>query len=143
MRVGPQPIIARPAWYDRNAASRADTYTGQQLAPHALTTRLTYTVPAGKKAIVELLQVKCVRRTAATTVGLVYAYATITPSGGSEKEILDSYLFGNAVGDKDGQALQGTLVLCTGDVINMKTYDGSTGGTVDYFLAYKVTEFDA
>jgi len=143
VRVGTPSAVARPAWYDRNPISRIDHYWGLTVAPHALTTRLTYTVPAGKKAILEALQVRCIRRTAATTVGLVYAVAYITPSGASEKELLDCYLFTNNVGDKDGQALQGTVTLFAGDVLGLKTYDGSTGGTVDYFLAYKLTEFDA
>jgi len=143
MRVGPQPIIARPAWYDRNPIQQVDYYTGQTVAPHGVTIRCTYTVPAQKKAIVESLQVNLVRRATATTAGVAGAYAMLTPNGGTAEEILDSHIFANTIGDKDGQAQQGALTLLEGDKLDLKTYDGSTGGTVDYFVAFKLTEFDA
>jgi len=108
-----------------------------------VTTRLTYTVPAGKKAMVEVMQVRVRRASAATTVGLAGAYVMLTPSGGVIKEILDTGINDNTVNARDNNALGGTMVLCTGDQLDLKTYDLSTGGTCDYFVCYKLTEFDA
>jgi len=143
MRVGPQPIIARPTWYDRAPTPRVDHYWGQGIGPHAVTTRLTYTCPALKKAMVEVLQVRVRRQTAATTLGLAGAYAMLTPSGGSAKEILDAYLSNNTVDARNEAAIGTTLMLFAGDVLDLRTYDASTGGTCDYFVCYKITEFDA
>jgi len=143
VRVGTTPAVARAAWYDRTAASKCDYYYGQGVSPHAVTTRLTYTVPAGKKAMVEVMQVRVRRASAATTVGLAGAYVMLTPSGGVIKEILDTGINDNTVNARDNNALGGTMVLCTGDQLDLKTYDLSTGGTCDYFVCYKLTEFDA
>jgi hypothetical protein len=135
---------ARPAWYDRNAASKCSSYLATA-APHALTARWTYTVPAGKKALVELLQVGLKRMTAAGTPQVAYVAITVVPSGGSGVYLVfaDLTASNNAVGDKDNMSSQGTLNLSAGDEINAKTYDGSTTGTIEYTANMKITEFDA
>jgi len=143
VRVGTPSAVARPAWHDRSAVSRADAYDGLAVTPHTATERIAYTCPAGKKAMLELVQVRCRRNAVATTLGIVKAYCMFTPSGGSIKEILSAYLNDNTVNARDAQAQGTTLVLCTGDIISLRTYDLSTGGTCDYFLTYKLTEFDA
>jgi hypothetical protein len=142
MRTG-QPIIGRPAWYDRNPSSKAQYFETGGISPHALTERWSYTVPAGKKAMVELLQVKVERRTAATTPGQAQAYVFITPYGGSTRYMLNAVIWTNGAGDKDVQTITGTLALYQGDVISGQTQDTSNGGTCYYFLSYKISEFDA
>jgi len=143
MRVGPQPIIARPAWYDRNPTIKEDHYWGQGVAPHAVTTRISYTCPAGKKAMIEVLQVRVRRVTAATTLGLCGAYAMLTDAVAGAKEILDAYLNDNTLNVRNEAAIGTALIMVAGNTIDLKTYDTSTVGTCDYFMSYKITEFDA
>lgn len=142
MKTG-QPIIGRPAWYDRNPASKADIWTGAGVAPHAATTRKTYTCPAGKKAMVEVLELSVIRETAATTVGTAQAYVTITPSGGSAIVCIAAWIRTNTVADRNDAFLGASMLLFPGDRIDLMTLDLSTGGTCAYFVCYKITEFDA
>ena len=144
MRVGPQPIIARPAWYDRNPTTLVDSFTGSA-APHAPTTRISYTVPAGKKAIVETLAAKVIRMAAASTPELVTAQFLLTPSGGEERVLLGAYLTSaqNSPKDSDSLGIGPSLTLFPGDYIRGITFDLSTGGLVYYVLILKLTVFDA
>jgi len=143
MRVGPQPIIARPAWYDRNPIQIVADFESWSAGPHTVTDRLTYTVPAGKRALLELAQVKLYRVTAATTAGIARIILALTPSGGSTEYILEAHIRGNTVGDKDSAEIASALILMAGDALVLKTVDPSTGGTIDYVGSYKITEFDA
>jgi len=143
VRVGTPSAVARPDWYDRNPVSRVDYYWGSGVAPHGVTTRLSYTVPSGKKAMVEVLVLKVRRNTAATTLGIARASLILTPSGGAPDNFMDACIVNNTVDVKDGWSIGASLALITGDLLEFTTYDGSTGGTCDYWLSYKITEFDA
>jgi hypothetical protein len=142
MRTG-QPIIGRPAWYDRNPASKRGYLSVLDAAPHSLTTRISYTCPSGKKAMVELLYAAVIRKTAPTTVGRAVTAWYLTPSGGTEGLIMEAVLFSSTVGDSIYLSPSGNLMLFPGDTLTSKTFDGSTGGTCDYQMGYKITEFDA
>jgi hypothetical protein len=139
---GGQP--ARSAWYDRNPTTKVYNFYQTQ-GPHAITQNWAYTVPAGKKAIVELAQLKIKRSTTPSPMGAVYACIKVTPSGGSIATVLyaDLLVGTAAIGDADSAQLQGTLALSTGDMIQAADVDSSTGGTVEYSETMKVTEFDA
>ena len=143
MRVGPQPIIARPAWYDRNPSIQVKNYSAAGVAPHTSTLRWSYTVPSGKKAFLELADIEVVRATAATTVGMVSAGITYTPSGGSEVNVIVVEIRTNGVGDRAGKTVGQAFVMSAGDSIKAYTTDTSTGGTIDYTMSAKITEFDA
>jgi hypothetical protein len=143
MRVGPQPIIARPAWYDRNPTVKVDHYNVSSASPHSQTLRLTYTCPSGKKAMVELLSGRVTRVSAATTPDVVLAEWALTPSGGTEKSILQARLITNNVGDTREHSIGSTLILNAGDALKGYTQDSSVGGACHYYLSYKITEFDA
>jgi hypothetical protein len=112
-------------------------------SPHSPTVRITYTVPAGKKAMVELLSCRVNRVTAATTLGSAQAWWALTPSGGTEKYLLMASLRTNNVGDNREHGIGATLIMLAGDALKGYTCDTSTGGTCDYFLSLKITEFDA
>jgi len=140
MRTG-QPIIGRPAWYDRNPVSKVYYYSVTQ-DPHTLIERFSYTCPANKKAMVEVMSCRVERRTAATTASTAMAVFNFTPSGGTGYYILKSVIYSNGVGDKEYTALGTTLMMFAGDKIQAMDYDASTGGTVDYYHALKITEFD-
>jgi hypothetical protein len=142
MRTG-QPIISRPAWYDRNPIVKCDSWLGTSTAPHAETERWTYTVPAGKKAFLETLSMRMQRSSAASTGGTAVAWVGVYPSGGVPKYLAFCAIVTNTVGDKDSSIVGQAIVMKAGDIIRARTSDLSTGGAIDYFLAYKITEFDA
>jgi len=143
VRVGTPSAVARPAWYDRNPISRVDSASADGVTPHGATDRLTYTVPAGKKALIEQADAKIWRQTAATTAGEVFVAFTVTPGGGSQQFVMRDAFFTNAVNDSAKLSMSPNMTLKAGDVFTIATFDGSTGGTTRYRLGYKLTEYDA
>lgn len=143
MRTSPTPLVARPAWYDRNPATKSEHYLGASVAPHAATKRLEYTCPTGKKAVVELLQCKVIRAAAATASQMPMAYWVHYKSPTAYAYVLFAGIRGNNVDDRDKAEVGQSIVLLAGEKLQGYTQDQSTGGSCDYFLAYKVTEFDA
>jgi len=139
---GVQPVVARPAWHDRNPFVIMRGFSSVT-GPHSMTDRWTYTVPAGKKAYIEFLCIKSIRATAAGTAGTVVIQITYTPSGASEQVLAATGLYTNTVGDKDEVTCGHALTMLAGDLLKGLTYDGSTGGTVNYLVVAKITEFDA
>jgi hypothetical protein len=142
MRTG-QPIIGRPAWYDRNPVHVTKSYVGSAVAPHSATSRWSYTVPSGKKAMVELLRGSAIRDAAANTVDEVWIYIQLIPGGQSAAYIIFTRLLTNNVGDKVEFSIGQSMILLPGDQIFAYTADSSTGGAVHYELTAKITEFDA
>jgi len=141
-RVG-FPGGPRLNWYDRNPACKVGVWSGSGVAPHAATQRLSYTVPSGKKAIIEVLECSVIRKTAATTAGVMQGYAVLTPYGGPPTTFLVAWIETNTVDARSDRFLGGAVTLFAGDVLALKTLDLSTGGTGSYFQAYKGTEFSA
>lgn len=130
-------------WYDRNAVSLADSYTGTT-GPHAVTVRISsYTVAKHKKAMVELLNCLVVRTTVASDDKDVMAYFTLVPKGGSAKTMLLAVIHDKTVGAKDKSVIGATLVMHEGDILTGLSYDGSADGAIRYSMAYKISEFDA
>ena len=142
VRVG-FPGGPRLEWYDRNPQMQAEAYNGTGIPPHGLTERWSYTVPTGKKCLLEMLQALIKRALAATTEDLAYIIVNYTKSGGVAKSLIFNPLRTNLVGDGDSVAIGATLTLLAGDVLAAKTGDASDGGWIDYNVAYKSTEFDA
>lgn len=134
---------ARAAWYDRSPATRADGYSTGAVAPHSATVRVSYTVPTGKKALVELILTSLERDGAPGAAGAAAALARVTPGTGSQIAILISRDQSATVGAQKVQSLAGSFTLKAGDLLELVTVDGSTTGTYQYDLASKVTEFDA
>ena len=93
-----------------------------------------------------MLEYACVfvnRSAAASSAGRVQADIRIQPSGGSLTIISVAQILTNNVGDSDRMDVGQSMVLLAGDKIEGWTVDNSTGGTVNYLLAAKLTEFDA
>jgi len=128
-------------WYDRNPESKVD-YGAWTEPPHSTTQRISYTCPAGKIAMVEVLSCLVMRITAATTSDFLSNNWTFTPNGGSERAFLTARIINNTIGASDTKAIGTTLIMLAGDKITAYTTDMSVGGTCNYFMAYKVTEFD-
>lgn len=142
MRTG-QPIIGRPAWYDRNPTQITLWYTVNIQSPHSQTQRWTYTVPSGKKAMLEALDGLICIQSAATTPGRRKIMVQLTKAGGGSAQIFNLQIITNNVGDIQTKALGTSILLLSGDTLSGFTADESTGGTVDYRLMAKLTEFDA
>lgn len=135
---------ARPAWFDRNPKIEAEQYGPVEKTPHNYTTRFSYTVPVGRIALVELLESSVERTVAATTAGYAIAKFLITPEGyGASKDMINAYIITNTIGDKNYRSVGSTITLFSGDKIEMVTADLSTGGKCIFYLALKLTEFDA
>jgi len=142
LRVGTPSAVARPDWYDRNPVVQNNYYTGV-VVPHTETERWTYTVPAGKKAMVEHLSLFMRRTTAPTTVGLAALIIYYRPSSGGET-ILCGIEFSDATAETyRALALGHNITMLAGDRLRAATFDLSTGGYVKYVAAAKVVEFDA
>jgi len=139
----PSSDMTRLAWYDRNPADQVASNNVLDVAPHVVQVWLSYTVPANKKAMVELLHVKMQRKTAAGVLGSAAVYVRFTKNGGLSQGILYAYLFDNTIGAKDTAVLAGTITMFAGDLLEIVSYDISTTGTIDYFSAYKASEYDA
>lgn len=117
-------------------------YSGAAVAPHGLTTRWTYTVPAGRFCIVELMRVFLLRETVAAPAAVAAALVTYTPSGGAAGFICNAQLLDNTVGAKEKENWGSELRLQAGDVLQGQTVDGSTGGTLRLHANFVGTEYD-
>jgi len=142
-RPSESQVSPKAVWYDRNPISRNDCWASINVAPHSVTTRWSYQVPSGKKALLEVVQARVTRSLAATTAGLANSSIGLIPSGGTRKAIALATIRSNTLWDKEGATIGSAVALRTGDEIDYRTDDSSTGGTCDYIGAYKVTEFDA
>ena len=135
--------VARPTYYDRNAISGSISYQGAGIAPHADTQRATVTLASSKRAFLEATSLIYIRATAATSAAFVYASASLLPSGGTGVGYLLVPQINNTVGTVSNISLGGSLTIGSGDVLSLYTADTSTGGTYNYYLAIKYTQFDA
>ncbi len=129
--------VARPAFYDRAAAASTQAIN-IIAAPHAQTYRFSYTVPANRKAYVENIRVYVQRQTVAGTSGtLVSAIAVGTV------ELKYLAVENNIPGTQFNDMSTAQVTLYPGDVMTGYTIDTSVGGTVNFVIQSKSTEFDA
>lgn len=132
---------ARPAYYDRNATTTVLS-TGITVAPHSQTTRVTSTIAAGKKAYIEYVYGMMIRVTAATTAGFMQITPRFT-SGGTSAILAQVITVTNSLTTAETKTITGTITLYGGEVFDINSQDQSTGGTVYYEIAAKLTNFDA
>lgn len=135
--------VARPAYYDRNAASSILGYSAD-IAPHGATTRATYTGAAGKKTYVEYALSACRTSNVGTVSGRRFGIIRITDATTATCDIArvdgaSSLVANTVVSDK----CQGMPTIYAGETVTMITTDGTTGGTIDWVLNAKMTTFDA
>ena len=133
--------VARPAFYDRNASSAVQSYL-QSVSPHGATTRWTNTVASGKKLNVEVTPCRILRGTAATVSGVIAEEITLT-SGASALIMLSNYVTDNTVNIPYLKDSSASYTMYAGESLASSSYDGSTGGTVQFSLVMKGTLFDA
>lgn len=132
----------RGAWYDRNPIAIARTYDGT-VAPHAGTERWSYTVPTGKKFLLQLATAQTTRITAAAPAADASAQVKYQPNGGSEQLQIYTLSYDNTVGARVSEQLGTNAAMLAGDFMRGVTSDGSTGGTVKYLISIQGIEFNA
>ena len=125
-------------WYQTNFAAKISNYSAADVAPHADTTRWTYTVPASRLAIVTHLLMQFYRKTAATTVNTTTIYV-IGPSN-LILSLIQSY--DNNVGSQSHNIIGQSMILTAGQSLAAHTYDQSTGGTHDFTVSMTAMEFN-
>jgi hypothetical protein len=141
----PTAPTAGPAYFEssRNPVSRAlSTYT--YVAPHASTERATYTVPAGRKAVVETLSAMLHRAAASTGTWQYFGNWQLTSAAGQQTFLLECRSSDTTANATRIENIGLALVMQAGDRLAFLTADaGSSGGNVEYQGDAKLTEFDA
>jgi len=96
-------------------------------------------------AFVELLDIVLVRTGVAAPVGRADASIWGWPPGAAPVPVtlLCGVLFDNIAGAHVERNVGHTMILLEGYRVTCQTLDNSTGGTVDYRVNMKATEFDA
>ena len=134
--------VARPAYYDRNAVGYRQHYN-QTIAPHSFTVRWTATIAAGKKAYIEGAFCYSYAFTLATVSGLVWSYVE-TDSGGNTNFVTNAgFVTSLTVNQLDKSQQTIAVTMYAGDTINGKSYNASTGGSVNHIIDASYTLFDA
>lgn len=142
---GAESYKPRALWYDRNPIARLSTYGASGVAPHALTTRWTYTVPTGKKYYCQFSTVAVLRVTAATVAALARAAIEYDLGGaGSTVGSLNvADTFSNAVDGGREFTAGSSGVFVAGDIVRGQTVDNSTDGTMLLRSIMQGIEFNA
>ena len=133
----------RLEWYDRNPQHVLVGYSAEAVAPHSVVARWSYTVPTGKKAFIEIMHATLQRAVAATTADIAFASLSLWPEGEAILVPIIAWIRENDVGNKDRAVMGQGAILLTGDLVQGATMDDSDGGSIDYNVSGKITEFDA
>lgn len=143
MRKGMAQGLARPAYYDRNQVERNASYAASGVAPHGKTTRWTYTVPAGRKAFIEVMNATFFRLTAAGAASIVAAEIEEIPNGGVTADIAIPATIDNTIGVQQRVQASSQFAMSAGAQLIGSTVDASTTGSINYNLAFHGNEYDA
>lgn len=136
------PTAQTRNFYERNSITRV-LYNSQQLiGPHALTVRATYTVPAGRRAVLTATHLWKVRNTAAAPIGEWRASLRLTVNA-VQCTLRSLSSWDNTLLIPTNQDTPEAVFLNAGDIIDLLTFDGSTGGTCSYVVGASYVEFDA
>lgn len=141
MQLG-QAQVVRSNWYDRTPLPIWMQYHNAR-PPHALATRVTYTVPVGRKFNLGTLAISMNRHTVAAPVDVASIYANVNIEGGGLGQGLEIESYLNTVGPIGINKSIGGIILGAGSVISVDTSDFSTGGLVYYSIVIIGTEYDA
>lgn len=143
MRLSNIQAMSRPEPSDRNGTAQTIVYGANGVTPHAQTVRASYTVPAGRKAVVEASFCQMYRDNVAAPVNIVTASLYYTKSGGAAQQVLNAFSGNNTLWSGDHVYEGWSLRLFAGDAITLYTSDASTGGTNTFNLFARATEYDA
>jgi len=134
--------VARPAYYDRNAASVVQV-VDSSYTPHGQTNRGTYTVAAGKKANLESASIFLLTEAAPTVAARAIATIYILVSAVPCYVVRLDGTAGSTLNTARSAGLNGSPTIYPGEQLLFLTLDQSTGGTIGYNLNAKMTLFDS
>lgn len=142
MRIVTSAAAARPQPIDRNPVFRSNAFQNVGTAPHVTTTRWSYTVPAGKRALAMHILARMDRDAAAAPGAIAISQVLYTPNGGSQVPVCMSYLNQNAIGAGSPMNVGQSLLMAAGDTLIANSQDASTGGTTLPTLSWSGFEYD-
>lgn len=125
----------RGYYFDRILSVVAQEFAQSGVAPHTLTARVSYTVPAGQMLYVSGVELRMIRDTAPTIGETFTVRLNYTPSGGVAHML--AYFTGRSILVNEGieQYLTNPFIAMPGDTISIATSDGSTGGSTEIDVA--------
>ena len=136
------PAGVKREYFDRNAIETNGSFVSSALAPHAITARISYTVPVGKRAVITTLFVIVERATVGTTA--FDAEASVYVNNQSlDRAICTVLNSSNVVGVISQAAIGLQYYLKAGDGVTGYTQDSSTGGSCLYRIGFGILEFEA
>jgi len=124
---------------DRAPLTNQEVYNAATVAPHGPTVRWTYTVPTGRKALLQSAYVKLMRQVAAAPVGYAQAYIVYQTTG----IIISASINTNVIGDGSQLAIGQSITMLAGEEIHAGSDDASTGGSFRYLISANLLEYDA
>lgn len=127
---------------DRNPLGISYSFASGSIAPHADTTRWTYTVPANRRFILNEAYAHLCRTALAGAAGAISVNILVNQGAGNIY-VARLYDLNNYVGDTMQLVIPAGLVLLAGHYIYATTSDTSTGGTVLYTVTLTGFEYDA
>lgn len=131
--------ISLNQWFDRNPLEVNLSYNSANVAPHASTIRSTYTVPVGRKFLIDTARVLAMVETVATGRGRPGIYVQLS----SNLYVVFALLLTNLVGDSKNEIIGSGITLLAGDTVSLITSDNSTGGSLTYVGSLHGVEYDA
>jgi hypothetical protein len=135
--------FSRADYRDRNYSDVSLRYSATGVSPHGVTGRGSKTITTGKAGMAEAVFLALRRNAVAAPVGKVWAYVSYTPSGGSSDVLAFCSLpETNLVGDLAVVELTLAKKFGAGDALSIQTTDAGTGGSVDYYTAVFLSEYD-
>lgn len=128
---------------DRNYSTKGSVYDANAVAPHALTTRFTYTVPASKKAIIGSGTVHFFRDGTSGGAARMQAQLTVTTADATVAACTRLEDSTAAFAVTNNAPTPGQMTLIAADIVRAQTFDLSVGGTYSYLISIAVGEYDA
>jgi hypothetical protein len=142
MRVE-QTAFSRLAPYDRNAQVIMLQYASGPQSPHTETERLVYTVPAGKKAFLDVIYMEVYRRDIPTKNGMAVMYLYFSPNGVDWFRLMGAKVQSSLKNDTSFVRVTNAAMLYPGNKLKVTTADDSEGGNCVFIINLKLTLFDA
>jgi hypothetical protein len=128
----------------RNPSTVVGHFNSGALAPHATTTRWSYTVPPRRRAKVQGAIAAIARNVAAAALGNYAGYVLITrANGGGSFMLVYARTFALTAGTVVSMVQAGEIDLYEGDIMRGDTEDQNAGGTVSYTVSANAIEYDA
>lgn len=141
MQIG-QAQVVRNNWYDR-ALTFIERLGRLQDAGHVAVSRLNYTVPANRVAVVTFTPISVHRTTGAGILGTARSFYSVTPNGGALKDFGGVSFIDNTVNFERLYNINSSVRLVEGDEVEWNTEDTSTGGQCWFIGGFLINEYNA